>query len=125
MARPGARASYSGTWLDVDAYKAYARIAPTDTTDDAAISEAVAAAMEALELRAPPAFAVTADGTDVFAEVPAGVHQAGLLLTNRLMARRNSPDGVVGVADMGTARVASYDADITALVAPWSEMVVG
>jgi len=46
------------------------------------------------------------------------------LLTNRLMSRRNSPDGVVGVVDMGTARVMSYDADITALVSPWTEMVV-
>ena len=45
-------------------------------------------------------------------------------MTNRLMARRNSPDGVVGVSDMGTATVLSYDADISALLGPWTAVVV-
>jgi hypothetical protein len=40
------------------------------------------------------------------------------------MARRNSPDGIVGVSDMGTARVMSYDADIAQLIAPWTPMVI-
>jgi hypothetical protein len=111
-------------WLTVDAYKAYARIDPTDTTDDAAISEAVAASMEALELRAPRAFATDEDGDPILPAVPDGLHQAGLLLANRLMARRNSPDGIVGVMDTGTARVMSYDADITSLVSPWTVVVV-
>jgi hypothetical protein len=108
----------------MDEYKAFARIDPADVTDDAAISEAVAASTEALELRAPRAFALDAEGAPVYPTPPAGIHQAGLLLTNRLMARRNSPDGIVGVSDMGTARVLSYDADITALVAPWTAAVV-
>jgi hypothetical protein len=115
----------AGSWRTVAEYKAYARISDTDTTDDAAISEAVDAAMGALEIRAPVAFAVDPDtGDPLYPVTPGDVHQAGLLLTNRLMSRRNSPDGVVGVADMGTARVMSYDSDITALVSPWTEMVV-
>jgi hypothetical protein len=118
MANPG-----PGEWLTLEDYKTWARIDPTDTTDDVAIAEAVAAAMEALEIRAPVAFAVDEAGEPL--PVPSSVHQSGLLLTNRLMARRNSPDGIVGVSDMGTARVLSYDADITALVSPWTEMVVG
>lgn len=112
-------------WLTVDDYKAFARIDPTDTTDDAAISEAVAAASETLEIRAPLAFPYDPDtGEPLFTDAPASLHEAGLLLTNRLMSRRNSPDGVVGVSDMGTARIVSYDADINALVGAWTESVV-
>lgn len=120
-ARP--RAGDFPPWLTVDDYKAFARI--TDSTDDAAISGNVAAAMSVLELRAPYAFVFEPD-TDppVPVPVPDDVHQAGLLLVNRLMARRNSPDGVVGVSDMGTARIASYDADINMLVSAWTESVV-
>lgn len=111
-------------WLTVDEYKAFARIDPADTADDAAIAGNVAAAALTLEIRAPLAFAVDSAGEPLLPAVPADVHQAGLLLVNRLMSRRNSPDGVVGVSDMGTARIASYDADITQLVSPWTEMVV-
>jgi len=110
-------------WLTLEDYKAWARIDPTDTLDDTAISLAVAAAMEALELRAPVAFQVDDTGTPLI-PVPSALIEAGNLLTNRLVARRNSPDGIVGVSDMGTARVQSYDADITALVSPWTEMTV-
>jgi hypothetical protein len=111
-----------GTWLTMDDYKAYARIDPADVTDDAAISEAVDASMEAIQIRAPRAFVLDDAGQPV--APPYGTHQAGLLLTNRLMSRRNSPDGVVGVSDMGTATILSYDADINVLLSPWSEMVV-
>jgi hypothetical protein len=113
-----------GPWLTTAEYKAWARIDATDVADDAAIAEAVDASQEAIELRAPAAFTVDPD-TEAPDPVPKMVHQAGLLLTNRLMSRRNSPDGVVGVSDMGTATVLSYDADITQLLAPWTEMVVG
>jgi hypothetical protein len=109
-------------WLTPAEYKAWARIADTDTTDDAAITEAVDASAEAIELRAPAAFALDENGDAL--PVPSSVHEAGLLLANRLLSRRNSPDGVVGVSDMGTARIVSYDADISALVGPWMATVL-
>ena len=110
-------------WLTVADYKADTRIDPADTTDDAAISTCVDAATSAIEVRAPRAFTLT-DDAGLPLPVPGDVHKAGLLMTNRLMARRNSPDGVVGVSDMGTATVLSYDADISALLGPWTAVVV-
>jgi hypothetical protein len=109
--------------LTADEYKAWARIDPADTADDTAISEAVDASSEAIELRAPAAFATDDTGTPL-GPVPVSVHNAGLLLANRLLSRRNSPDGIVGVSDMGTARIASYDADISGLLGPWLDSVV-
>jgi hypothetical protein len=109
-------------WLTPEQYKAYARIDSADTTDDAAITEAVNASMETIEIRAPVAFALDEFGDPL--PVPYGVHQAGLLLTNRLMSRRNSPDGIAGVGDMGTAMVRSYDTDIDGLLGAWTESVV-
>jgi hypothetical protein len=112
-----------GPWLTVDGYKAWARIDTLDTADDVAIQEASDAAAQAIELRAPKGFTVDGDGLPL--HVPPMLIEAGRLLTNRLMARRNSPDGIVGVSDMGTATVLSYDTDINANVSPWSEMVLG
>jgi hypothetical protein len=109
-------------WLTTEEYKAWARIDAGDNADDTAITEAVEASSEAIKLRAPAAF-VTDDAGEPL-PVPRGVHQAGLLLANRLLSRRNSPDGVVGVSDMGTARILSYDADISALLGPWLASVV-
>lgn len=111
-----------GPWLTVDAYKAWARIDAMDTADDVAIQAAVSASQEALELRAPKGFKVDGDGQPL--PVPAMLVEGGLLLSNRLMSRRNSPDGVVGVSDMGTATVLSYDADIAQMVGPWTDPVV-
>ena len=56
-----------------------------------AIGEAIAASTEALEIRAPKAFKVDDAGAPL--PVPSTVKQAGLLLANRLMSRRNSRTG--------------------------------
>jgi hypothetical protein len=113
-----------GPWLTTDDYKAWARIDPADTSDDVAIGEAVAATMEAVELRAPRAFQVDDSDPPEPLPVPGMAVQAGLLMVNRLMSRRNSPDGVVGVPDLGAAVVLSYDADVSQMLGPWTEMVV-
>lgn len=41
------------------------------------------------------------------------------LLTARYLARRNSPDGMVGLGDLGPAHVAYTDADVERLLNPW------
>lgn len=51
---------------------------------------------------------------------PASVTQAGLLLSSRLFARRNSPEGVIGSQDWGGGlRVARTDADVQALLSAY------
>ena len=62
---------------------------------------------------------------DAAGNPPAELVQAVILLTGRHLARYNSPDGIVGVADFGTARLPAQDADVRALIAPWRAMVFG
>ena len=100
-------------WPTVDEYKDWARI--RDTSDDVAIDQALSAVMEAIVSRAPSL--ATAD-------CPTDVLYATLLWTNRLLSRRNSPDGIVGVADLGVATIAKADGDVYRLLSPWLEPVL-
>lgn len=99
----------------VDDYKAWARI--TDARDDVAIAQALDAVLTAIDARCP-ALAVLQP------VVPDDVFYAALLWVNRLLARRNSPDGVVGVADLGVATVMSFDRDIAQMLSPWRDPVL-
>lgn len=45
--------------------------------------------------------------------------QAVDLLTARYLARRNSPDGMVGLGDLGPAQVPFSDIDVERLINPW------
>lgn len=101
------------TWLTVDDYKAWARIDPADTVDDAAISQAVDAIGPRIQRMCARSFdPTTGDLLPDWGDVAEGA----MLWVNRLMARRNSPDGVIGVADLGTAVIRSYDADVRAML---------
>jgi hypothetical protein len=100
-------------WPTVDEYKDWARI--RDTSDDVAIDQALSAVQEAIVARAPM-LAASACPTDVL--------YACLLWTNRLLSRRNSPDGIVGVADLGVATIAKADRDVLQLLSPWLEPVL-
>lgn len=57
--------------------------------------------------------------TEYEGDPPAGLVQAVNLLTARYLARRNSPDGVVGMGDLGPARVPLIDRDVERLMDPW------
>lgn len=50
---------------------------------------------------------------------PAALVEAVCLLAARYLARRNSPDGMVGVSDLGPARVPTIDRDVERLIDPW------
>ncbi len=55
---------------------------------------------------------------------PADLVQAINLLTARYLARRNSPDGMVGMGELGPARVTIADRDVERLIDPWRNIPV-
>lgn len=55
---------------------------------------------------------------------PAALVQAVYLLTARYLARRNSPEGFVGLGDLGPARVPINDRDVERLIDPWRRFPV-
>lgn len=55
---------------------------------------------------------------------PADLVQAVNLLTARYLARRNSPDGMVGMGELGPARVTIADRDVERLIDPWRSIAV-
>jgi hypothetical protein len=104
------------TWPDLARYKAWARV--PDGLDDARITEALDAATAAVKERATK---IPADAGDV---CPPDVAMATLLWTNRLVARANSPTGVIGTDDMGQALIPGKDPDIRRLISPWASPVM-
>lgn len=56
---------------------------------------------------------------------PADLVQSVILRTARYMARGNSPDGLVGMGELGAARVATIDRDVERLEGPWMVVVFG
>lgn len=50
--------------------------------------------------------------------------QAIILLTGRYMARKNSPDGLVGMGELGVMRISAIDRDVRDLVAKNRKIVV-
>lgn len=105
-------------WPDLAEYKEWARIPPTDTRDDAAIDQALAAVTSSIVERCPTM------GPPANPACPYELQYATLLWTNRLLSRRNSPDGIVGVADLGIATVAAVDKDILQMMRPWLDQVI-
>jgi hypothetical protein len=102
----------ASTWPDLARYKAWARV--PDNVDDARIIESLDAATAAVRARATR---IPVDAGDV---CPPEVAEAVLLWTNRLVARANSPTGVVGTDDQGQALIPGRDPDIRRLYSPWA-----
>lgn len=50
--------------------------------------------------------------------------QAVILLTGRYMARRNSPDGLLNMGELGVMRVGAIDRDVQSLTGPYRKVVV-
>lgn len=100
-------------WPDIDEYRKWARV--PDNVDDVAIDQALLAVQEAIVARCPSLG---------IAACPNDVQYAVLLWTNRVLNRRNSPDGVVGVADLGVANISNFDKDIVQMLSPHIEPVI-
>ncbi len=108
---------------DLDQVKAWLGLELTDTTDDLVLTESLEAALAA-QAR------VVAYPCDQFGErmFVGDLVEAIYLRTQRLAARRNSPEGVVGLTGVGGdfvgARVPGWDVDVAALEGPYRLVVI-
>jgi len=102
---------------DLAALKAWLGLDADDTEDDVVLTESLAAAMEA-QCR------VVSYPRDAFDEpvMTPDLRDAIFLRAQRLAARRNSPEGVVGLTGTGGdfvgARLPSFDNDVWHLEGP-------
>ncbi len=53
---------------------------------------------------------------------PDALVMAVVLRTARLLARRDSPTGILGVGEFGPVRLARIDQDVESLEAPWRKL---
>jgi len=117
-------------YLDVASLKTYLRITQADTLDDEVLQTIVLAVMaEQVARLIPSAFDVPQVnplivGGEPVPKVADDVYQAALQRGARLYARRASPEGLVGLGELGVARIPPYDKDIDALEAPWRAVVL-
>jgi hypothetical protein len=95
-------------WPTAADYKAWARIA--DAVDDVPIADALAASIAYAEERCS---LIEADEP-----APADATYAVKLLARRLLARRNSPEGIIGSFDGVVADIGRYDPDVARLLGP-------
>ena len=108
---------------DLGDLKGWLGLAPDDTTDDVVLQESLDAALVA-QAR------VCNYPKDPFGqpEFTSDLRDAIFLRAQRLAARRNSPEGVVGLSGAGGdfvgARVPSYDADVGTLEGPYRKLVI-
>lgn len=97
---------------------------PEDTYDDLTLTAALEASLQAQCV-------VVCYPTNAFGEVvwTDDLVMAIYLRTQRLAARRNSPEGVVGLSGIGgdfvSARVPSWDGDVLALESPYRKIPSG
>jgi hypothetical protein len=103
--------------------KAWLGLEPADTADDVVLTESLNAALT----QQGQVVAYPVDGFGDAAFTP-DLREAIYLRTQRLAARRNSPEGIVGLGGTGgdftAARVPAYDADVAALEAPYRKIPV-
>lgn len=68
---------------------------------------------------------LTTDANGNALPAPDELVQAVVLLTARYLDRRNSPNGLVGLGDLGAATLPSQDVDVKALIGPYRSVVFG
>lgn len=107
----------------LDDVRAWLGLAEDDRMDDAVLQESLDAALDQQAL-------VVAYPTDGFGAplFTSDLREAVFLRTQRLAARRNSPEGVVGLSGAGgdfvSARIPAYDADVMSLESPHRSIAI-
>lgn len=94
--------------------KDWMRLDPADTLDDVALREGLASAISYQRSH----FRFPTDGAGV-AYYPDDLRMAVFLRTARYLARRSSPEGLVGFGEFGPAQIATVDRDIREVEAPY------
>jgi hypothetical protein len=109
---------------DLRSLKSFLGISEDDTADDAALQESLDAALAAQ--RQVCLLPSDAFGAAVYTD---DLALAVLLRSQRYVARRNSPEGVVGLSvgsgDFVSARVPSLDVDVQTLEGPFRRIPIG
>lgn len=118
----------------LEQFKAWLGLDADDTVDDTVLTDSLAAALaaQAMTVAYPAATdldraaAALADGEVVEGDLAftPDLTTAIWLRAQRLAARRNSPEGVVGISsgdgDFAGARLPAADVDVAKLEAPWT-----
>jgi hypothetical protein len=105
---------------DLEDFKAWLGLEPDDDVDDAVLTDSLNAALAAQVMIV--AYPVDPDDPDGDVMFTPDLTTAIWLRAQRLAARRNSPEGVVGISsgsgDFTGARLPSTDVDVARLEAP-------
>jgi hypothetical protein len=102
------------------------RIAPEDTRDDAALQRMLDAAVAFVQ-SVRSRINYDADPLSTYPEPGPDMVLGTIRLAGRWHTRRRSPDGLIAMAEMGSARVPSFDPDIDKLlrIGRWAKAVIG
>jgi hypothetical protein len=98
-------------------FKAWARIA--DEVDDAAILDSMGDAQATMSNHLRPLDPLSGQP---LSDLPGDLRLAFYLRVMRDLARRNSPEGLVGFAEFGAARIARVDVDVAEREAPYARI---
>jgi hypothetical protein len=100
----------------------------SDEIDDVALQRGLDAALAFQQsvLRFPVYTAADCSSPDLIDQpyYSDDLRLAAMLRTARYLARRNSPEGLVGFAEFGVAQVALSDRDVAQLESPYLRIVV-
>jgi len=109
---------------DLDALKAWLGLDAADTVDDVVLQESLDSALQAQAM----AVAYPVAGDPAAPTFAADLPEAIFLRAQRLAARRNSPEAVVGLTgssgDFIGARLPSGDPDVMRLEGPWLRIAI-
>lgn len=99
----------------LDELKSDMKIDTVDTRDDVALQQMLDASVSFVE-RVRPRFDYASDPLSAYPRPSADLALGTLRLAGRWHTRRRSPDGLVAMAELGNARVPSFDPDIDRLL---------
>ena len=103
-------------WVALADLKSQMGIADDDTRDDVVLERSLSAAVAFVERVHKGRYNFADDPTSTLPAPTGDIVLGALMLARRFKVRGNSPDGVIQLQEMGTARVASFDPDIDRLL---------